>query len=222
MIKFLFFSLLHFVINNFFLKINFLIDKKEASDHKKKVFTNIKTPLSGGIIFMICFPFIQIEQNFILLFTLLALYVTGFLSDINLLTSPIKRIIVQAFFILVFIIMCDLSIKTLSLEKLDEIFTATKNVAAEVIKLKGATVHAPGNAISSMIESVVQDKKQVIPVSTNLDGEYGQKDVSIGVPAVIGKNGVEKIVELELNDEEKEWFNKGIDSVKNALSGVEF
>mgnify|MGYP001182561489 FL=1 len=70
---------------------------------------------------MICFPFIQIEQNFILLFTLLALYVTGFLSDINLLTSPIKRIIVQAFFILVFIIMCDLSIKTLSLEKLDEI-----------------------------------------------------------------------------------------------------
>jgi malate dehydrogenase len=107
-------------------------------------------------------------------------------------------------------------------EKLDEIFTATKNVAAEVIKLKGATVHAPGNAISAMIESVVQDKKQVIPVSTNLDGEYGQKDVSIGVPAVIGKNGVEKIVELELNDEEKEWFNKGIDSVKSALSGVEF
>jgi len=121
MIKFLFFSLLHFVINNFFLKINFLIDKKRTSDHKKKVFTNIKTPLSGGIIFMICFPFIQIEQNFILLFTLLALYVTGFLSDINLLTSPIKRIILQASFILVFIIMCDLSIKTLSLEKLDEI-----------------------------------------------------------------------------------------------------
>ena len=73
-----------------------------------------------------------------------------------------------------------------------------------------------------MIESVVQDKKQVIPVSTNLDGEYGQKDVSIGVPVVIGKKGVEKIVELELNDEEKEWFNKGVDSVKNALSGVEF
>ena len=47
-------------------------------------------------------------------------------------------------------------------------------------------------------------------------------DVSIGVPAVIGKNGVEKIIELELNDKEKEWFNKGVDSVKNALSGVEF
>jgi len=69
---------------------------------------------------------------------------------------------------------------------------------------------------------VVNDKKQVMPVATYLDGEYGHSDVTIGVPAVIGKNGVEKIVELELNDEEKEWFNKGVDSVKNALSGVEF
>ena len=107
-------------------------------------------------------------------------------------------------------------------EKLDEIFTLTKNVAAEVIKLKGATVHAPGNAISSIIDNVVNDKKQVMPVATYLDGEYGHSDVTIGVPAVIGMNGVEKIVELELNDEEKEWFNKGVDSVKNALSGVEF
>ena len=110
----------------------------------------------------------------------------------------------------------------LSKEKLDEIFTLTKNVAAEVIKLKGATVHAPGNAISSIIDNVVNDKKQVMPVATYLDGEYGHGDVTIGVPAVIGKNGVEKIVELELNDEEKEWFNKGVDSVKSALSGVEF
>ena len=91
-------------------------------------------------------------------------------------------------------------------EKLDSIFTLTKNVAAEVIKLKGATVHAPGNAISAMIDNVVNDKKQVMPVSTYLDGEYGYSDVSIGVPAVLGKNGVEKIIELELNDNEKDWF----------------
>ena len=58
----------------------------------------------------------------------------------------------------------------LSKEKLDEIFTLTKNVAAEVIKLKGATVHAPGNAISAIIDNVVNDKKQVMPVSTCLDG----------------------------------------------------
>ena len=70
-------------------------------------------------------------------------------------------------------------------EKLDSIFTLTKNVAAEVIKLKGATVHAPGNAISAMIDNVVNDKKQVMPVSTYLDGEYGYSDVSIGVPACL-------------------------------------
>ena len=109
----------------------------------------------------------------------------------------------------------------LTKEKLDEIFTLTKNVAAEVIKLKGATVHAPGNAISAIIDNVVNDKKQVMPVSTCLDGEYGHSDVSIGVPAVIGNNGVEKIIELELNDEEKEWFEKGVQSVNDALSGVE-
>ena len=108
-----------------------------------------------------------------------------------------------------------------SQEKLDEIFTKTKNVAAEVIKLKGATVHAPGNAISSMIQSIVEDKKQVMPVSTYLDGEYGYSDVTIGVPAVIGKNGVEKINELDLNQDEKEWFDKGVNSVKSALAGID-
>jgi malate dehydrogenase len=108
----------------------------------------------------------------------------------------------------------------LSQEKLDNIFTLTKNVAAEVIKLKGATVHAPGNAISSMIDNVVNDKKQVMPVSTYLDGEYGYSDVSIGVPAILGKNGIEKILEIELNENEKEWFQKGITSVKDAISGI--
>jgi len=108
----------------------------------------------------------------------------------------------------------------LSKEKLDELFTSTKNVAAEVIKLKGATIHAPGNAISSIIESIVKDKKQVMPVSTNLQGEYGYSDVSIGVPAVIGRNGIEKIVELDLNNDEKEWFKKSVDSIKNAISNI--
>ena len=105
-------------------------------------------------------------------------------------------------------------------EKLDSIFTLTKNVAAEVIKLKGATVHAPGNAISAMIDNVVNDKKQIMPVSTYLDGEYGSSNVSIGVPAILGKNGVEKIIEFELNDNEKDWFEKGVKSVKDAISGI--
>ncbi|MBM2818843.1 MAG: malate dehydrogenase [Nitrosarchaeum sp.] len=67
----------------------------------------------------------------------------------------------------------------LSKEKLDELVQNTKQVAAKVIELKGATVHAPGNAISAMVESVVRDRKQVIPVSTYLDGEYGHSDVTL-------------------------------------------
>ncbi len=106
--------------------------------------------------------------------------------------------------------------------KLDEIVQDTKQVAAKVIELKGATVHAPGNAISAIIEAVVKDTKQVIPVATYLDGEYGYSDVTIGVPAVIGKNGVEKIIELDLDSNEKELFKKGIESVKTAISGLEF
>jgi len=106
-------------------------------------------------------------------------------------------------------------------EKLDELVLNTKQVAAKVIELKGATVHAPGNAISSIVESVVRDRKQVIPIATYLDGEYGYSDVTIGVPAVIGKKGVEKIIELDLNDEERKIFEKGIESVKGAISGIE-
>lgn len=109
----------------------------------------------------------------------------------------------------------------ISKEKADELIQNTKQVAAKVIELKGATVHAPGNAISAIIESVVRDRKQVIPVATYLDGEYGHSDVTIGVPAVIGKNGVEKIIELDLNSEEKQMFDKGVESVKSAIAGIE-
>jgi len=70
-------------------------------------------------------------------------------------------------------------------QKIEEIVQNTRQIAAKVIELKGATVHAPGNAISTIIEAVVRDTKQVIPVATYLDGEYGYSDVSIGVPAVI-------------------------------------
>ena len=106
-------------------------------------------------------------------------------------------------------------------EKLDELVQNTKQVAAKVIELKGATVHAPGNAISAIVEAVVRDRKQVIPVATYLDGEYGHSDVTIGVPAVIGKNGVEKIIELDLNDDEKTVFDTAVKSVKDAISGIE-
>ncbi|MEX0764044.1 MAG: malate dehydrogenase [Nitrosopumilaceae archaeon] len=110
----------------------------------------------------------------------------------------------------------------LSKQKIEALIQNTRQVAAKVIELKGATVHAPGNAIANMVEAVVRDTKEVIPVTTCLDGQYGYSDVAIGVPAIIGKEGVEKILELELDANEKEWFKKGIDSVKNAISTMEF
>jgi malate dehydrogenase len=101
-----------------------------------------------------------------------------------------------------------------------QIYEKTKQVAAEVIKFKGATVYAPGNAVSTMIESIVKDKKTVIPISVYLDGQYGVRDVCLGAPAIVGKSGVEKIIELPLDDFEKDQFVKGADSVKDAISNL--
>ena len=102
----------------------------------------------------------------------------------------------------------------------EEIFEKTRKVAIEVISLKGATVFAPGNAITTMVEAITKDKKLVIPVSTLLEGEYGASGICIGVPAVIGANGVERIVEAKLNDFEQDIFNKGVNSVKEAVNAL--
>jgi len=108
----------------------------------------------------------------------------------------------------------------ISHEQAKDVFDYTKKVAAEVISLKGATVFAPGNAIATMVEAILKKKKLVIPVSTLLEGEYGTNDVCIGVPAVIGANGVEKIVELQLDSFEQDIFNQGTKSIKNAISAL--
>ncbi len=105
-------------------------------------------------------------------------------------------------------------------EKTTEIFENTKNVAAEVIALKGATVYAPGNAVATMIEAVVKNKRSVIPVSALLEGEYGYQDVCIGVPAIVGKEGIQKIIELRLNNSEQNIFDKGITSIKEAIQAL--
>jgi len=104
-------------------------------------------------------------------------------------------------------------------ETAKQIVENTRKVAAEVIALKGATIYAPANAVMHMADAIVKDRKEVMPVAAYLNGQYGAKDICIGVPAVIGKDGVEKIIELELDAEEKEWFDKGVKSVKDAISG---
>ena len=100
----------------------------------------------------------------------------------------------------------------------EEIFERTKKVAAEVIALKGATVYAPGNAVATMIDSIKKNKKEVIPVSAYLEGEYGISDLCIGVPVVLGSNGIEKIIELNLNEFERKIFDFGVTSVREAIN----
>ncbi len=103
-----------------------------------------------------------------------------------------------------------------------DIYEKTKQVAAEVIKYKGATVYAPGNAVATMVESIVKDKKKLMPISAYLEGQYGVKDVCLGVPAIVGKKGVEKIIELPLDESEKIEFMKGANGVKDAISNLPF
>jgi malate dehydrogenase (NAD) (EC 1.1.1.37) len=93
----------------------------------------------------------------------------------------------------------------------------TRKIAAEVISLKGATVFAPISCIATMVENIIKDKKDIIPASVYLEGEYGLKDICIGVPIILGRNGWEQIIELNLNEEEREKFLKGANTIYNAI-----
>jgi malate dehydrogenase len=108
----------------------------------------------------------------------------------------------------------------LSQEQSQEILYKTKSVAAQVISAKGATTHAPGNAIATIVEAILRDSKSVIPVSTLLEGEYGASDLCIGVPAVIGLDGSERIIELSLNEDERRIFDKGVVDIQQALQSI--
>jgi malate dehydrogenase len=80
--------------------------------------------------------------------------------------------------------------------------------------------YAPGAAVAYLVDSILNDQKRIIPCSVFLDGEYGQKDICIGVPVIIGKNGWENIIELDLNDSEKELFSNSANAVRNMNSAL--
>lgn len=103
----------------------------------------------------------------------------------------------------------------LSEEELAKVSADTMVGGATLTKLLGTSAwYAPGAAAAAVVESIVRDQKKVITSCVMLDGEYGQSDICIGVPAVIGKNGVEKIIELNLNDAEKAEFAKSAAAVR--------
>ena len=94
----------------------------------------------------------------------------------------------------------------------------TRKVAADVISKKGATVFAPGRVVARMAKAIVDDTKEVVPASAYLEGEYGISGICIGVPLKLGRGGIEEIYELKLSDRERDMFNKGADTLREAIA----
>jgi malate dehydrogenase len=107
-------------------------------------------------------------------------------------------------------------------KKLDEIIQRTRDGGAEIVGLlkTGSAFYAPASAAVLMAESFLKDKRRVLPCAAYLRGEYGVKNLYVGVPCVIGANGVEKIVEIKLNKTEKAAFNKSVKAVRNLIGVI--
>ncbi|MBX2945958.1 MAG: malate dehydrogenase [Cyclobacteriaceae bacterium] len=102
--------------------------------------------------------------------------------------------------------------------KLNAILERTKVGGGELVKLMGTSAwYAPGSAAAQMVEAIVRDQRRVFPVCVQLDGEYGIKDCYLGVPVVLGKNGIEKIIELDLNNDEKALLEASRKAVREVM-----
>lgn len=107
--------------------------------------------------------------------------------------------------------------------KIDQIVQRTRDGGAEIVNLlkTGSAFYAPAASAIAMAESFLKDKKRVLPCAAKLNGEYGVNGLYIGVPVVIGAKGVEKIVEIELNAEEKKMFDHSVDAVKGLMAVID-
>lgn len=104
-------------------------------------------------------------------------------------------------------------------EKLNAIVERTKVGGGEIVKLLGTSAwYAPGAAAAQMVEAIVRDQKRIFPVCAWLQGEYGLSEIYLGVPVVLGKNGIEKIIELDLNSDEKALLSESAEAVKSVMN----
>ncbi len=110
--------------------------------------------------------------------------------------------------------------KYLPKDKLDAIVERTRKGGGEIVSLlkKGSAFYAPGAALAQMAEAVIKDKHLIVPATVYLDGEYGEKDIFVGVPAMLGRKGVEKVIEYDLNDEEMAAFKKSVAHVRSNVA----
>lgn len=107
--------------------------------------------------------------------------------------------------------------KNISKKNIQDAFQKTKNAAGTIIAAKGSTYYAIGVVINQLVDAILRDTKRVYPVSIPLTGQYGFYDVSISVPCVIGKNGVEKILEVPLSEDEKKLMEKSVKILKEII-----
>ena len=105
-------------------------------------------------------------------------------------------------------------------EKIEEINNKTKNAGSQIVNLLKTTsaYYAPSAAIYKMVKCIIENKKEILPCSVYLNGEYGLKDIYIGVPVILSLNGVEKIIEIELTSKEKDLFNKAAINIRKNIS----
>lgn len=113
--------------------------------------------------------------------------------------------------------------KFMSETRLEELVQRTRQGGAEIVGLlkTGSAYYAPAAAAVQMAKAVLADKKRLLPVAAYLDGEYGETGLFVGVPAILGSNGVEKVIEVDLTPEEKTLFQKSVDAVKGLVLEVD-
>ncbi|MBI5347572.1 MAG: malate dehydrogenase [Candidatus Aenigmarchaeota archaeon] len=105
----------------------------------------------------------------------------------------------------------------LDISKINELVEKTRTAGAEVIALKGSTFHGPSAAVAIMAESIIKDRKKIIPASVFLQGEYGFSGICMGVPVTLGKGGAENIIELELDENERTMLSASAKKIEEGL-----
>ncbi|WP_214797941.1 MULTISPECIES: malate dehydrogenase [unclassified Exiguobacterium] len=109
--------------------------------------------------------------------------------------------------------------KLISDERIEQIVKRTRKGGGEIVQLlgDGSAYYAPAAAIVEMVEAIVKDQRRILPAIAYLEGEYGFNDLYLGVPTILGKHGIEQVLELDLTDEEKAALSKSADSVRSVL-----
>jgi malate dehydrogenase len=102
----------------------------------------------------------------------------------------------------------------------DKILESVKERGMEIIKRKGATTYAPASCVAAVVKAIVNDEKTELPINAVLDGEYGLRDVAVGVPTVVGKRGIEKIVEYSLSDDELRNLQKSAGIIEEFIADI--